>query len=104
MGCVFQLKAEPLHSLSKRINLNKPRIVELDGDVEDHLITKLTPSTIYKVTLTPKGKTGEAWGAYATLPPGWFMVKNLKICQATNFALSLSWLPVEGATALRYQV
>ncbi len=105
MGCVFQLKVEPLHSLSKRINLNRVRVVELDEDVEDHLITRLTPSTIYRVTLTRKGEPWqEAWGAYATLPPDWFMVRNLEICQATNFALSLSWLPVVGATALRYQV
>lgn len=70
----------------------------------DFVIRGLHPSTVYNVTLKPKDHNEVAWGGYATLPPGWFLVKNLKQCDKTNFAVSMSWEPVELDMASHYQV
>lgn len=41
---------------------------------------------------------------YATLPQGWFVVRNLVFCDKTNYAVSLNWEPIDLNMATHYQV
>ena len=52
-------------------------------------ITGLEPASTYNVTLTLKDQMDGAWGVYSTLPPGWYLPRNLKHCDQTPFATSL---------------
>ncbi len=79
------------------------RSEDVDAAATEWTIKGLSPSTVYNVTLTPKGQLEGAWGAYSTLPPGWFLVKNLKHCDKTDVAASLSWEPVDLDMASDYQ-
>lgn len=64
----------------------------------------MDPATTYNVTILLKDQNDGAWGVYSTLPPGWYLPKNLKHCDRTNFATSMSWEPVEHNLATHYQV
>lgn len=77
-----------------------PPAFRVNGDTDEFTITGLVPNTIYNVTLTPDAAGGGgAWGAYNTLPPGALVVKDLRVCNHTEFALSFSWEALDGDTA-----
>ncbi|GMT18237.1 hypothetical protein PFISCL1PPCAC_9534, partial [Pristionchus fissidentatus] len=100
----YILTAKSLHSVFKDVRINTVKQFEVDAKSTEFTINGLHPSTMYNVTLRPKDQQDGAWGAYATLPPGWFVVKNLKQCDKTNFAVSLSWEPVDQNQGTHYQV
>ncbi|CAJ0598951.1 unnamed protein product [Cylicocyclus nassatus] len=100
----YVLTARSLHSVYKNVRINQVKTFEVEPWESDYVIRGLHPSTVYNVTLKPKDHNEVAWGAYATLPPGWFLVKNLKQCDKTNYAVSMSWEPVELNMASDYQV
>ncbi|KHJ91085.1 fibronectin type III domain protein [Oesophagostomum dentatum] len=100
----YILTARSLHSVYPHVRINQLKTFEVEPWESDFVIRGLHPSTVYNVTLKPKDQNEAAWGAYATLPPGWFLVKNLKQCDKTNFAVSMSWEPVELNMASHYQV
>ncbi|MCP9258787.1 hypothetical protein DINM_001788 [Dirofilaria immitis] len=99
----YTLSWESLHSAFKHVPINVVRSTEVASGTTQYTIEDLEPSTVYNVSLQPQpGKI--AWGVYATLPPGWFMVRNLVWCDRTNYALSLTWEPVDRNKATHYQV
>ncbi|VDO74656.1 unnamed protein product [Heligmosomoides polygyrus] len=100
----YILTARSLHSVYSNVRINQVKTFDVESWESDFVIRGLNPSTVYNVTLKPKDHSEVAWGAYATLPPGWFLVKNLKQCDKTNFAVSMSWEPVELNMASDYQV
>ncbi|ETN71312.1 fibronectin type III domain protein [Necator americanus] len=100
----YVLTARSLHSVYSNVRINQVKTFEVEPWESDFVIRGLHPSTVYNVTLKPKDQNEVAWGAYATLPPGWFLVKNLKQCDKTNFAVSMSWEPVELNMASHYQL
>ncbi|WKY00226.1 hypothetical protein Q1695_014798 [Nippostrongylus brasiliensis] len=100
----YVLTARSLHSVYPNVRINQVKTFDVESWESDFVIRGLHPSTVYNVTLKPKDHSEVAWGAYATLPPGWFLVKNLKQCDKTNFAVSMSWEPVELNMATHYQV
>ncbi|KIH52134.1 fibronectin type III domain protein, partial [Ancylostoma duodenale] len=100
----YILTARSLHSVYSNVRLHQVKTFDVEPWESDFVIRGLHPSTVYNVTLKPKDHNEVAWGAYATLPPGWFLVKNLKQCDKTNFAVSMSWEPVELNMASHYQV
>ncbi|ULU01578.1 hypothetical protein L3Y34_001716 [Caenorhabditis briggsae] len=100
----YTLTARTLYSVYGNVRLQQIKSFDVDASQTEFVIRGLHPSTVYNVTLTPKDHNEVAWGAYATLPPGWFVVKNLKQCDKTDFAVSMSWEPVELDMASDYQV
>ncbi|VDK59854.1 unnamed protein product [Gongylonema pulchrum] len=100
----MQLSWKTLHSAFPHVRINSIRSAEVEGSSRRYTIENLDPSTVYNVTLQPRCGGEAAWGSYATLPPGWFMVRNLVWCDRTNYALSLTWEPVELNKASHYQV
>lgn len=86
------------------VRIGTIKTAEVDASKTEWRIGGLDPQTIYNVTLQPKDHADGAWGAYATLPPGWFIVKNLKHCDKTDVATSMSWEPVDDDVATQYQV
>lgn len=64
----------------------------------------MDPLTTYNVTLQLKDSHKGAYGVWSTLPPGWFVPRDLRYCDTTNYAVSMSWLPVELNAASEYQV
>ncbi|CAB3401714.1 unnamed protein product [Caenorhabditis bovis] len=100
----YTLTARTLYSVYGNVRLHQIKTFDVEATETEFVIRGLHPSTVYNVTLTPKDHNEVAWGAYATLPPGWFMVKNLKQCDKTDFAVSMSWEPVELNMATDYQV
>lgn len=93
-----------MHSAFKHVPINVIRSAEIPAGTTQFTIEDLEPSTIYNVTLQTRPGDKVAWGAYATLPPGWFMVRNLVWCDRTNYAISLTWEPVNLNKATHYQV
>lgn len=93
-----------MHSAFKHVPVNVIHSTEIPAGTTQYAIEDLEPSTIYNVTLQTRPGGKVAWGAYATLPPGWFMVRNLVWCDRTNYALSLAWEPVSRNKATHYQV
>jgi hypothetical protein len=93
-----------VHSVNPSVILGTVKMEDVDATKTEWKIRGLNPSTIYNVTLQPKDQPVGAWGAYATLPPGWFVVRNLKHCDQTDFATSMSWEPIDDETATHYQV
>uniref|UniRef100_A0A8R1HV11 Fibronectin type-III domain-containing protein n=1 Tax=Caenorhabditis japonica TaxID=281687 RepID=A0A8R1HV11_CAEJA len=100
----YTLSARTLYSVHGNVRLQQVKTFDVEASETEFVIRGLHPSTVYNVTLTPKDHNEVAWGAYATLPPGWFVVKNLKQCDKTDFAVSMSWEPVELNMASDYQV
>lgn len=100
----FQLTWTSLHSVFPHVRLDKIKSTTIDSGIRNYTIENLEPSTIYNVTLQPKGSAESAWGAYATLPPGWFIVRNFVWCDRTNYAISLNWEPLPLKLATHYQV
>jgi hypothetical protein len=80
------------------VDMDKQIVREVPAGTREFTIKGLTPSTIYNVTLIPNNIAGGAWGAYNTLPPGALVVSNLRVCNATDFAVSFSWDALEGDT------
>ncbi|KRX64845.1 Phosphatidylinositol phosphatase PTPRQ [Trichinella sp. T9] len=99
----YNLKAKPLWSGHRLIDADEI-VQRVEPNKVDHVIRGLTPSTVYNVSLSPINRTGETWGVYATLPPGAFLVNNLKICAHSPYAFSLTWDAVEDPVATHYQV
>ncbi|TKR65207.1 hypothetical protein L596_025641 [Steinernema carpocapsae] len=100
----YILTARPIDSVFKYVRLNSIKTFEVHPHETSYIIPKLDPSTTYNVTLVPRGMNDRASGVYSTLPPGWFLVKNLKHCDKTLYATSMSWEPVELNMATHYQV
>ncbi|EJD74869.1 hypothetical protein LOAG_17881 [Loa loa] len=100
----YSLSWESLHSVFKHVPINAIRSTDIPAGTTQYTIEDLEPSTIYNVTLQTRPDGKVASGAYATLPPGWFMVRNLVWCDRTNHALSLTWEPVNLNKATHYQV
>ncbi|KAK6015269.1 hypothetical protein OSTOST_19307, partial [Ostertagia ostertagi] len=97
----YVLTARSLHSVYGNVRINQVKTF----DVEPY---ESAPECTFTRALSTMSRSNlkitVAWGAYATLPPGWFLVKNLKQCDKTNFAVSMSWEPVELDMATDYQV
>uniref|UniRef100_A0A914BWZ1 Fibronectin type-III domain-containing protein n=1 Tax=Acrobeloides nanus TaxID=290746 RepID=A0A914BWZ1_9BILA len=101
----YTLSAKTLASIYPNVRLNTIKTFNVDASETEFVIRDLDPATTYNVTLIPKEKqTDGAWGAYSTLPPGWFLPRNLKHCDKTNHATSMSWEPVDHDLATDYQV
>uniref|UniRef100_A0A915Q6K3 Fibronectin type-III domain-containing protein n=1 Tax=Setaria digitata TaxID=48799 RepID=A0A915Q6K3_9BILA len=100
----YTLSWESLHSVFDHVRPNVIRSAEVLAGTTQYTIDNLEPSTVYNVTLQPRPGGKAASGAYATLPPGWFMVRNLVWCDRTNYALSMTWEPVNLNKATHYQV
>uniref|UniRef100_A0A914W0E7 Fibronectin type-III domain-containing protein n=1 Tax=Plectus sambesii TaxID=2011161 RepID=A0A914W0E7_9BILA len=100
----YTLTAQAVHSVNPAVVLGTLKTVDVDATETDWKIRGLDPETIYNVTLNVKEQNVGAWGAYATLPPGWFVVRDLKSCDKTDFANSMSWEPIDEDTATHYQV
>uniref|UniRef100_A0A914E274 Fibronectin type-III domain-containing protein n=1 Tax=Acrobeloides nanus TaxID=290746 RepID=A0A914E274_9BILA len=101
----YILTAKTLASIYPNVRLNIIRMFDVDASETEFVIRKLDPATTYNVTLIPKDqKTDGAWGAYSTLPPGWFLPRNLKHCDKTKHAISMSWEPVDHDLDTHYQV
>lgn len=101
----YTLIAKPLYSNSPLADLGRNVVVDdVEGGAKDFVIRGLTPETVYNVTLHPRDSTHVAYGVYATLPPGAFVVRNLRVCEETGHALSMSWDPVDHVSATHYQV
>uniref|UniRef100_A0A158P9A7 Fibronectin type III domain protein n=1 Tax=Angiostrongylus cantonensis TaxID=6313 RepID=A0A158P9A7_ANGCA len=100
----YTLTARSLYSVYSNVRIDQVKTFDVESWESDFVIRGLHPSTVYNITLKPKDHTEVAWGVYSTLPPGWFLVKNLKQCDKTNFAVSMSWEPVELDMASHYQV
>jgi hypothetical protein len=98
------LTAKTLTSIYPNVRLNTIKSHELGPNVTEFIISGLNPATTYNVTLQLKDQAGGAWGAWSTLPPDWFVPINLRYCDTTNYAVSLSWEPVELNMATHYQV
>uniref|UniRef100_A0AC34QKY1 Fibronectin type-III domain-containing protein n=1 Tax=Panagrolaimus sp. JU765 TaxID=591449 RepID=A0AC34QKY1_9BILA len=100
----YTLTAKSLASLDSHVRLNTIKSFDVDASKTEYIIRGLDPATTYNVTLQPKEQNDGAWGVYSTLPRDWFRVKNLKHCDKTKFATSMSWEPVELDMATHYQV
>uniref|UniRef100_A0A7E4VM27 Fibronectin type III domain protein n=1 Tax=Panagrellus redivivus TaxID=6233 RepID=A0A7E4VM27_PANRE len=100
----YTLTAKSLASIYHTVRLNTIKTFDVDATNTDFVIRGLDPATTYNVTLQPKDQNDGAWGVYSTLPPGWFLPKNLKHCDKTQYATSMSWEPVELDMASHYQV
>lgn len=103
----YILVAEPQASVDPLFDLRRRRTYTVENaSAVDFVLNDLHPNTIYNVSLTLANRPGGAWGAYATLPPGAFMVKNLQVCQMTNFAVAMSWdaLNLRDREKIQYQV
>uniref|UniRef100_A0A914QG08 Fibronectin type-III domain-containing protein n=1 Tax=Panagrolaimus davidi TaxID=227884 RepID=A0A914QG08_9BILA len=100
----YTLTAKSLASIYNNVRLNTIKSFDVDATQTDFVIRGLDPATTYNVTLQPKEQNDGAWGVYSTLPPGWFLPKNLKHCDKTQHATSMSWEPVELDMATHYQV
>ncbi|KJH44141.1 fibronectin type III domain protein [Dictyocaulus viviparus] len=99
----YILTARSMHSVYGNVRIDQVKTFDVEPWESDFVIRGLHPSTVYKIVLKPKDHSEDAWGVYATLPPGWFLVKNLKQCDKTDFAVSMSWEPVELEMASHYQ-
>lgn len=91
-------------SIYSNVNLNTIKKFDINPTITEFVIGGLDPATIYNVSLYLKDQNDGAWGVYSTLPPGWYLPKNLKHCDRTNFATSISWEPVDLNLATHYQV
>ena len=98
----YTLTATTLHSVYPHVRIGQRKTFDVEASETQYTIRGLNPSTVYNVTLKPKDHHDSAWGAYATLPPGWFTVKNLKQCDRTDYAVSFNWEPLDMAE--QYQV
>lgn len=93
-----------MHSAFKHLPIHVLRSTNVPAGTTQFTIENLEPSTVYNVSLQTRPGDKVASGAYATLPPGWFMVRNLVWCDRTHYALSLTWEPVNLNKATHYQV
>uniref|UniRef100_A0A915B8J5 Fibronectin type-III domain-containing protein n=1 Tax=Parascaris univalens TaxID=6257 RepID=A0A915B8J5_PARUN len=100
----YILTWKTLYSVSPHLRLNVIKSAQVDGITTNFTIRDLEPSTVYNVTLQPRGIADGASGVYATLPQGWFVVRNLVFCDRTNYAVSLNWEPIDLNMATHYQV
>ncbi|CAD5222389.1 unnamed protein product [Bursaphelenchus xylophilus] len=100
----YILTAKSLKSVYPHVRINTIKSFEINATATEFVIKGLEPSTTYNVTLQLKDNNKGAWGAWSTMPPGWFVPKNLRYCDVTNYAVSMSWLPVELDLATDYQV
>uniref|UniRef100_A0A913IDA2 Fibronectin type-III domain-containing protein n=1 Tax=Strongyloides stercoralis TaxID=6248 RepID=A0A913IDA2_STRER len=100
----YVIAAKSLASVFPYVRLNTIKSFEVDSSLTSFVLYGLDPSTTYNVTLMLRDQNDGAWGAYSTLPPGWFVPRNLKHCDKTNYAMSLNWEPVELNKATHYQV
>ncbi|KAK0418386.1 hypothetical protein QR680_013533 [Steinernema hermaphroditum] len=100
----YILTARAIDSVFKHVPLGRTKTFSVEAHETAFVIQNLSPSTTYNVTLVPRGMNDLASGVYSTLPPGWFLVKNLKHCDKTQYATSMSWEPVELNMASHYQV
>uniref|UniRef100_A0AC35FY35 Fibronectin type-III domain-containing protein n=1 Tax=Panagrolaimus sp. PS1159 TaxID=55785 RepID=A0AC35FY35_9BILA len=73
----YTLTAKSLASIYNNVRLNTIKSFDVDATQTDFVIRGLDPATTYNVTLQPKEQNDGAWGVYSTLPPGWFLPKNL---------------------------
>lgn len=99
----MQLTAKALTSVYPHVRLGTVKRYDVSPDSTEFIIRDLDPSTVYNVTLTVKDQNVGAWGAWSTLPPGWFVPRDLRYCDTTSYAVSLSWEPVELNMATHYQ-
>lgn len=90
-------------SVYSKVRLGTIRRLDVKPDATFFTIPDLDPSTTYNVTLTLKEQDAGAWGVWSTLPPGWYVPRNLRYCDETNYAVSLSWEPVDLNIATHYQ-
>uniref|UniRef100_A0A183J6H4 Protein-tyrosine-phosphatase n=1 Tax=Soboliphyme baturini TaxID=241478 RepID=A0A183J6H4_9BILA len=81
-----------------------PVITDVEPGKIEATITGLQPATIYNVTLVPKDRTQGIYGLFATLPLGSFVPRDLKVCDESAHAISLSFAPIDYASASHYQV
>nr|CAD2156885.1 unnamed protein product [Meloidogyne enterolobii] len=100
----YILTAKSLHSIYPHVRVGGVKSFDVSPTATEFTITGLEPASTYNVTLTLKDQMDGAWGVYSTLPPGWYLPRNLKHCDQTPFATSLSWEPVEANMASEYQV
>ncbi|KAI6240848.1 hypothetical protein M3Y99_00392200 [Aphelenchoides fujianensis] len=99
----YTLTAKALTSIYPNVRLNTVKQFTVGPRETEFVIRDLDPATTYNVTLTPIGQSDGAWGVWSTLPPGWFVPRNLRYCDTTNYAVSMSWEPVELNLATHYQ-
>ncbi|CAK5085679.1 unnamed protein product [Meloidogyne enterolobii] len=98
----YILTAKSLHSIYPHVRVGGVKSFDVSPTATEFTITGLEPASTYNVTLTLKDQMDGAWGVYSTLPPGWYLPRNLKHCDQTPFATS--WEPVEANMASEYQV
>ncbi|KAI6201513.1 hypothetical protein M3Y96_00850200 [Aphelenchoides besseyi] len=100
----YILTAKALTSIYPNVRLNTIKTFDVSPTSTEFVIRDLDPATTYNVTLLLKDQNNGAWGVWSTLPPGWFVPRNLRYCDQTNYAVSMSWEPVELNMATHYQV
>uniref|UniRef100_A0A915DKV5 Fibronectin type-III domain-containing protein n=1 Tax=Ditylenchus dipsaci TaxID=166011 RepID=A0A915DKV5_9BILA len=100
----YVLTAKALSSIYPNVRMNTIKTNDVSPTATEFVIRGLDPATTYNVTLSLKEQNDGAWGAYSTLPPGWYLPRNLKHCDETHYATSMSWEPVEMNMATHYQV
>ncbi|CAJ0941669.1 unnamed protein product, partial [Mesorhabditis belari] len=100
----YTLSCYTITSVYQSVPQHQTRTFHVDSTATEFTVKGLNASTTYNCTLQPKDHAEGAWGVWSTLPPGWFLVKNLKQCDKTNFAVSISWEPIVDNMASDYQV
>lgn len=100
----LQLQWMALHSVSPHARLKKLHTEEIDSLRNNFTITDLEPGTTYNVSIRPKNQIDGAWGVFATLPFGWFTVKNLVWCAREDHAVSLKWDRVQDNLVSDYMI
>lgn len=84
--------------------MKKLHTEEIESTRRNYTITDLDPATTYNVSIRPKNQVNGAWGVYATLPPGWHMVRNFVWCAREDHAVSLKWDGIENDLASDYMI
>ncbi|CAJ0579194.1 unnamed protein product, partial [Mesorhabditis spiculigera] len=100
----YTLSCFTIASVYHNVRRHETKSFQVESTATQYTVKNLNPSTTYNCTLQPKDHAEGAWGAWSTLPPGWFLVKNLKQCDKTDFAVSMSWEPIVDNMASHYQV
>ncbi|KAL3115899.1 hypothetical protein niasHT_007199 [Heterodera trifolii] len=100
----YILTAKAIHSTHPHLRIGSMRTVDVPSTATELTIRGLEPTSTYNVTLQLKDQMDGAWSIYSTLQPGCFLPGDIRHCDQTPHATSMSWEPVLGAAATHYQV
>uniref|UniRef100_A0A914HBE2 Fibronectin type-III domain-containing protein n=1 Tax=Globodera rostochiensis TaxID=31243 RepID=A0A914HBE2_GLORO len=100
----YILTAKAIHSTHPFLRIGSIRTLDVPSTATEFAIRGLEPTSTYNVTLQLKDQMDGAWSIYSTLQPGCFLPGDIRHCDQTRYATSMSWEPVVGGAGTHYQV